>query len=43
VVEQDDCPRWHNWRPVGAIRGKRIILDGKVENGMDYKFRAPRW
>jgi hypothetical protein len=26
-----------------AIRGKWRILDGKVESGIDHKFRAPRW
>jgi hypothetical protein len=30
-------------RPGGAIRGKQRILDGKVESGLDRKFRAPRW
>jgi hypothetical protein len=29
-------------RPGGAIRGKWRILDGKVESGLDHKFRAPR-
>jgi hypothetical protein len=27
----------------GAIRGEWRILDEKVESGLDYKFRAPRW
>jgi hypothetical protein len=27
----------------GAIRGKWRILNGKVESGLDHKFRAPRW
>jgi hypothetical protein len=34
---------WHNWRPGGAIREKWRILDGKVESGLDHKFRVPRW
>jgi hypothetical protein len=34
---------WHNWRPGGAIREKWRILVGKVESGLDHKFRAPRW
>jgi hypothetical protein len=29
-------------RPGGAIRGKRRILDGKVESGLDHKFGAQR-
>jgi hypothetical protein len=30
-------------RSGGAIRGKRRILDGKVESGLESKFEAPRW
>jgi hypothetical protein len=31
------------WRLGGAIRGKWRILDGKVESGLNWKFRTPRW
>jgi hypothetical protein len=33
---------WHNWRPGGAIRGKWRILDGKIESGLNHKFRTSR-
>jgi hypothetical protein len=32
---------WQKLRSGGAIRGKWIILDGKVESGLDHKFKAP--
>jgi hypothetical protein len=30
-------------RPVGAIRRKRRILDGKEDEWSDIKLGAPRW
>jgi hypothetical protein len=34
---------WHNERPVGVIREKWRILDGKEGECYDMIFRASRW